>query len=352
MSVIILPILCLYSIALPPLHLGNMCGVDLATMKQLLADQRRDLINDMREQIVSEVANQLAPHAARLDQLQEDQILLKKQLIDISNQLQQNYISSSSVDSNSQPPTSACPAPGPTNNYPPLPCPTTKATPCPPCPTITLRSPTQPCSVAQAPLWSSTSPMHGTLPHLPAIESAKRTLSFKPIPSDFSSLRNHPTEPVSQQTLLERVLSHYLTTKLAIPSQIINRMTPPTRIIHNPMNHEITVTFYSLENVKTVFSHVKNLPSNCRISLFIPPALSDLHNHLRARAYHLRNGETQHKTVIRYQGNSLALYAKPALPANSAWQIVPSVSPCIKAATLPTDDDELGSKNLQLLTMN
>ena len=68
MFVTLLPILHLCSAVLLPLHPG-MCGVDLTTMKQLLADQRRDLINDMKVQIVSEVAKQLAPHVARLDQL-------------------------------------------------------------------------------------------------------------------------------------------------------------------------------------------------------------------------------------------------------------------------------------------
>ena len=77
-----------------------MCGVDLPTMKQLLADQRRDLINDMKKQIVSEVATQLAPHVARLDQLQDDQILLKKQLSAIYSQLRP----------------SLCPAPAPSRD--------------------------------------------------------------------------------------------------------------------------------------------------------------------------------------------------------------------------------------------
>ena len=86
MFVTLLPILYLCCTVLQPLYPG-MCGVDLPTMKQLLADQRRDLINDMKEQIVSEVATQLAPHVARLDQLQDDQILLKKQLSAIYNQL-------------------------------------------------------------------------------------------------------------------------------------------------------------------------------------------------------------------------------------------------------------------------
>ena len=96
MFVTLLPILYLCYSALQPLYPG-MCGVDLPTMKQLLADQRRDLINDMKVLIASEVTTQLAPHVARLDQLQDDQILLKKQLSAIYSQLRP----------------SPCPAPAP-----------------------------------------------------------------------------------------------------------------------------------------------------------------------------------------------------------------------------------------------
>ena len=91
MFVTILPLLYLCSTATHPLYFGAMCGVELITIKQLLADQRRDLINDIKEQIVSEVATQIAPHDARLDQLQDDQIKLKKQLSAILSQLNHNH---------------------------------------------------------------------------------------------------------------------------------------------------------------------------------------------------------------------------------------------------------------------
>ena len=56
MFVTLLPLLYLCSTAKHPPYPGTMCGVDLTTMKQLLADQRRDLICDIKEQIVFEVA--------------------------------------------------------------------------------------------------------------------------------------------------------------------------------------------------------------------------------------------------------------------------------------------------------
>ena len=115
MFVSLLPLLYLCSTAKHPLYPGAraMCGVDLTTMQQLLADQRRDLITDIKEQIASEVATQLASHTARLDQMQHDQIMLRKQLSDISSQLNHNLTLSSSDHGNIQPSPSPCPGPAP-----------------------------------------------------------------------------------------------------------------------------------------------------------------------------------------------------------------------------------------------
>ena len=51
----------------------TMSGVNEETMKRLFAEQRRDLLCDMKEQIVAEVTTQLVPYAARLDKMQDDQ---------------------------------------------------------------------------------------------------------------------------------------------------------------------------------------------------------------------------------------------------------------------------------------
>jgi hypothetical protein len=65
-----------------------MSGIDIDMMKQLLSDQRKDIISDMKDQIGTEVSAQLERHAARLEQLHDEQNLLKKQLAEISHQLQ------------------------------------------------------------------------------------------------------------------------------------------------------------------------------------------------------------------------------------------------------------------------
>merc|ERR1712179_218708 len=52
----------------------------------------------------------------------------------------------------------------------------------------------------------------------------------------------------------------------------------------------------------------------------IPPVLHTRYKQLRSRAYHLRKGSNPHKTVIRYQGNTLALYARPS--KSQTWQLV------------------------------
>ena len=298
MSVILLSTLYLCSTALHPLQPGNMCGVDLVTMQQLLADQRRDLIKDMREQIVSEVTNQLAPHVARLDQLQNDHNLLKKQLSDIYSKLR--------------------PSPRP------VPAPV--------------------CQSTSEPLTADPVPGPQTLTSVPdvaQIDKARRTLSFYPIFPDF------PPPDNSNPNTNEKVLLNYLQNCLAIPPSVACKLTS-LDISYLPDKNEITAAFLTYDHVKTIFRHVKNLPPSYKVSLSIPPALSRRYKQLCAMAYHLRNGITRHKTVIRYHGTSLALFARPAQPdLSSSWQQI-TPRPAQPASTTLL----LSPKNSQTLTMS
>ena len=81
-------------------QVSTMSGVDEETMKRLFAEQRRDLLCDMKEQIATEVTTQLVPYAARLDKMQDDQSLLKQQLSEISDQLKQNTKASNNIPPN------------------------------------------------------------------------------------------------------------------------------------------------------------------------------------------------------------------------------------------------------------
>ena len=53
LSVIFLPVIILLNTPYLSSSTPAMSGIDLDTMKQLLADQRKDLISDMKEQISS-----------------------------------------------------------------------------------------------------------------------------------------------------------------------------------------------------------------------------------------------------------------------------------------------------------
>ena len=341
MFVTLLPLLYLCNTAKHPPYPDAMCGVDLTTMRQLLADQRRDLIKDMKEQIVCEVATQLAPHTARLDKLQNDQNLLQKQLSDITNRLKQRFDSNSCATSNTLPSLSPVQAPcGPTFQGSPnssaLDLPSNR-------PDDDNSLPTTLHNVSSA------------------IEAAKRTLYFHPVPSDLTCMMNHPSESVSRQILLERVLTEYMETKLSIPPHIIFNMAPPLSIHHNPYKNVITVVFSNLEPVRTVFSHVKNLPPTCKVSLSIPHSLRSSYQHLKSKAYHLRNGTPRQKTVIKYQGNCLALFARPVKPDNSSWQLVSPAPSDVSRAALPhglpspsppPGEKDLTPKNFQIPTMS
>ena len=61
-----------------------MSALSVEVMKQLLADQSRTILSEIKTHVQAEVSAQLGPHAARVDQLHNDQVLIKKQLSDIT----------------------------------------------------------------------------------------------------------------------------------------------------------------------------------------------------------------------------------------------------------------------------
>ena len=152
---------------------------------------------------------------------------------------------------------------------------------------------------------------------------ARRTLSFYPISFNLTPQDTHPN---TRKICLERALNHFLQSSLAIPTSVASKLTC-LDISYLPEKSEITAVFATHEHVKNIFKHVKNLSPGEKISPCIPPVLYSRYKQLRHEAYNLRNGSIPHKTVIRYQGNSLALYAKPT--QSQTWQQVvePRVEP-------------------------
>ena len=83
-------ILLTISTYLPVTNHTSMSELNLDTMRLLFAEQSKTLISELKAQVISEVAEQLVPHAARLDLLHDDQILLKKQISELSSIFQSN----------------------------------------------------------------------------------------------------------------------------------------------------------------------------------------------------------------------------------------------------------------------
>ena len=111
-------------------------------------------------------------------------------------------------------------------------------------------------------------------------------------------------------------------TNMAMPLPIISQIVPCNILYQHGFNSgQLTVEFPSLKHVQTIFKYVKNLSPGQKVSPLIPPVLSAKYDDLQARAYHIRNGKIRHKTVIKYHGTTLALYAKPS--NSGCWQLVP-----------------------------
>ena len=295
LSVIFLPVITLLNTPYLSSSTPAMSGIDLDTMKQLLADQRKDLISDMKEQISSEVAVQLAPHADRLDQLHDDQMLLKKQLSEISDQLQLKP-QSNPVPAAPHLPVSA-PVPTPAQHIPQ--------------PIIT----SSPHSLSQEDITS--------------IEAAKCTLNFSPVSNDdLNRLKTNENESVTTEELLTRAIHEFLEVNMNIPTQTISRMMIKTISHYQEIDFQrVTVEFTNICPVNTIFKYVKNLSPEQKVSLYIPPVLEPRHEELKNYSYHLRNSEPRHKTVIKFLGYDLALYSKK--PSQRNWLHVtnPSLYP-------------------------
>ena len=61
-----------------------MSGEDYEAMKQLLDDQSRTILSEIKSHVKAEVTAQLGPHVSRVDQLYDDQAQIRKQLSDIT----------------------------------------------------------------------------------------------------------------------------------------------------------------------------------------------------------------------------------------------------------------------------
>ena len=315
-------------------HLFAMSDLDYHSMKQLLDDQVRTLLAEMKDLVKAEVAKQIEPHLCKVTRLQKDHALIKEQLCELMSKCNIRSKPLLTLPSPSSPHKSEGSSPSlPTQAWLCSPITTTQASPC------TLTSTTlQPVL--------GPNPSTSTLPIEPntssTIESAKRTLCFYPIYSDtIRCMKTDPDEEVSIQTLLSRSLYSFLHYQLQITASEIPVLVSDTFIQHDPKSCKLTVKFPSLKQVKTIFRFVKNLPQGQKVSLFIPQVLSELHSQLRAQAYQLRHGEVRHKTVIKYHGHTLALYAKSL--SSSTW--VPVYPP------VPGNQKQC-TKNLQTLTMS
>ena len=283
-------------LAVPTLSLNSspapsdtMSELTIETMKLLLAEQAQFVLSELKLQVKNEVTKQLEPHAARLSQLQDAQINLKKQLVDITEMLNFKY--------------------PPLSQHPPQVASIT--------PISRPVSSTDATSVAPSTA-ASVSPL--PLPDLKSIEVARRTLSFSPITDDL------PGVNLAGVDILKMALHSFLINTMGISPTTVSKM-----VISKIWQHEVTylnmisVEFSNMRSVSTIFKHVKNLLPGQKVSIFIPPVLDARYEELKTQSFHLRNGGMRNQTVIKYSGNNLALYTRIANTTD--WELVNPAPP-------------------------
>ena len=146
--------------------------------------------------------------------------------------------------------------------------------------------------------------------------TAKKTLTFYPV-----SINTPQTIPAGASIASDTLTTAFRTfaeENMIIPDPVIQSLVI-AKIWYQL--DRLTVEFTDIKQVKTVFKYVKNLPHGFQVSPFIPGVLSELYSQLQDQAYHIRNGAIHHKTVIKYVGNTLALFVRPV--NTSIWKPAP-----------------------------
>jgi hypothetical protein len=168
------------------------------------------------------------------------------------------------------------------------------------------------------------------------IETAKRTLTFHPVTQyDLDRLELSQGDSVNPEAFLKRSIFDFLHSNMAIPISLTSNMAISN--ICEKMNSEaVSVEFSDNSAVTTIFKYVRNLSPGQKVSLTIPPVLSERYSHLQALAYHIRHGRIRHNTVIKYNGNELVLLAKKYDSRN--WQLVPDNPPATLPKSSPAND--------------
>jgi hypothetical protein len=140
------------------------------------------------------------------------------------------------------------------------------------------------------------------------------------------------------------ILHDFLDANMNIPHPTIAKMEIKSITHAQEIDFKtVTVEFANMCPVNTIFRYVKNLAPEQQVFISIPTPLEPRYNVLHNHAYQLRNGQPMYRTVIKFIGNDLALYAKKLSEKN--WQIVttqPNPTPLVsqeKSPKRPKDEE-------------
>ena len=134
-------------------------------------------------------------------------------------------------------------------------------------------------------------------------------------------MKTNENENVTTEELLKRGLHEFLDVYMSIPSSTVSRMEIKNISHGQHIDFEtVTVEFSSMCSVTTVFKYVKNLAAEQKVSIVIPQALEQKNEDLREWSFLMRTEEPKHKTVIKYIGNNLVMYAKKV--SGGSWFLV------------------------------
>ena len=167
-------------------------------------------------------------------------------------------------------------------------------------------------------------PSTATQTALEVLKNAKRVLGFSPITAeDISYLKEqHATNDDTKVMLLS--IKEFLRCEMKVPTTVLDtinivRVFPPAK---SPTGWKtLYAEFEDSTTTDLINQYVRNLRPGITVSIYVPHCLFPRFAAIRDIEHSYRNGDTKHKTRIKYGTSDFVLLIKPR-DTNNSWSYV------------------------------
>ena len=144
------------------------------------------------------------------------------------------------------------------------------------------------------------------------ISDGKRVIGISPVDqNDIDIAKEKGIEGDKEAT--EAAAKYFFAGEMNVPESTLERMkiVRVFRPFNNENNNKLYVEFETENSVSILNRYKRNLPVDCKVSLWFPPAIYPRYKALDDMSYQLRKVILPyHQTDIRYEANDIVLYKR------------------------------------------